>query len=92
MAILYAAATYADFKTFVSSEGFKGDIFYSDVPETAQNMAFQFGVTAIDVGRRIIITFSAQNANTDQKPPTFNADFPSAIQLTGLPAITFVGD
>ena len=91
MAIQYSAANYADFKTFVASEGFKGEIYYSDVPETAQNLAFQFYVYAIDVGRRILVTLTL-SGQTEQKPATFSTDFPSAVQLTGPSGIGFVAD
>lgn len=96
MAIVYSAAAYADFKTFMSNEAFKGEIFYVDNQETAQNLAFEFYVYAVDVGRRVLITLTLIG-QTDQKPPTFAADFPAAIQLTSTgtsstSAIAFVGD
>jgi hypothetical protein len=92
MGLQYTAATYADFKTFMADEAFKGEIFYADIPQSMQSSLFQFNVTAVDIGRRIIISLYLQSATTDQKPATFNTDFPSATQLTGLPSIAFVGD
>lgn len=96
MAIQFSAATYADFKTFMSMEAFKGEIFYIDNPETAQNLAFEFNVYAIDLGRRILITLML-SGQTDQKPPTFSVDFPSAVQLsstgtTTMSTVQFVAD
>ena len=91
MAIQYSAANYSDFKTFMQNEAFKGTIYYADIPENAQNLAFQFYVYAVDVGRRVMITLS-MSGQTEQKPATFLTDFPGAIQLTGYGGPGFVAD
>jgi hypothetical protein len=83
MAIGYSAASYADFKMFMANEWFKGEIYYTDqfVATDPLPIEYKFSVTAIDVGRRVLVSLYL-TGSTEQKPATFATDFPAAVQLT----------
>jgi hypothetical protein len=93
MALQYTAGSYADFKTFMTNQAFRPDIYYTDIfiPTDPLPVEYQFVVYAIDVRQRILITLFL-SGSVEQKPSTFTTDFPGAILLSGGGGVAFVAD